>query len=267
MMFHDPALLAALLSGSFSPATLFASGEQGVWYDPSDFSTMFQDSAGTTPVTAVGDPVGKILDKSGRGNHASQSTSASRPVLQQDSGGRYYLSFDGTDDSLATSSITPGVDKAQVFAGARKLSDAATGIICEFSPTIATNAGSFYLATHDSLGAEWSASARGDAAATTNQRAYNTTLSPDTAVISATLDIAGDLSTLRRNGVAGTSGTGDKGLGNFGSYPLYIGRRGGSTLPFKGRIYGLIVRFSSANLSDATISQVETWMNSKTGAY
>lgn len=48
----------------FSPASLFASGEQGAWYDPSDLSTMFQDSAGTTPVTAVGQPVGLILDKS-----------------------------------------------------------------------------------------------------------------------------------------------------------------------------------------------------------
>ena len=66
---------------AWSPSSLFANGEQGVWYDQSDFSTMFQDSAGTTPVTAVEQPVGKILDKSGRGNHASQATSAARPVL------------------------------------------------------------------------------------------------------------------------------------------------------------------------------------------
>lgn len=43
---------------------LFTHGEQGVWYDPSDFSTMFQDASGTTPVTGVGQPVGLILDKS-----------------------------------------------------------------------------------------------------------------------------------------------------------------------------------------------------------
>ena len=60
---------------------LFANGEQGAWYDPSDLSTMFQDSAGTTPVTAVEQPVGKILDKSGRGNHASQATADARPML------------------------------------------------------------------------------------------------------------------------------------------------------------------------------------------
>lgn len=68
-------------AAAFSPASLFASGEQGAWYDPSDFSTMFQDSAGTTPVTAVEDPVGKILDKSGRGNHATQATTAAKPKL------------------------------------------------------------------------------------------------------------------------------------------------------------------------------------------
>ena len=49
---------------AFSPSSLFASGEQGAWYDPSDLSMMFQDSAGTTPVTADGQPVGLILDKS-----------------------------------------------------------------------------------------------------------------------------------------------------------------------------------------------------------
>ena len=78
----NPILTAALLSGStFTPAALFAGGEQGVWYDPTDLTTMFQDAAGTTPVTAVEQPVGLIRDKSGRGNHASQSTAASRPVL------------------------------------------------------------------------------------------------------------------------------------------------------------------------------------------
>ena len=43
---------------------LFGAGEQGVWLDPSDLTTMFQDAAGTTPVTAPGQPVGLRLDKS-----------------------------------------------------------------------------------------------------------------------------------------------------------------------------------------------------------
>ena len=60
---------------------LLSASELGLWYDPSDMSTLFQDSAGTVPVTAAEQPVGRILDKSGRGNHASQDTSTKRPVL------------------------------------------------------------------------------------------------------------------------------------------------------------------------------------------
>ena len=43
---------------------LFSASEPGAFYDPSDMSTLFQDSAGTVPVTAVEQPVGLILDKS-----------------------------------------------------------------------------------------------------------------------------------------------------------------------------------------------------------
>ena len=48
----------------FSVASLFSDGEQGVWYDPSDLTTLFQDTAGTTPVTTAGQTVGLMLDKS-----------------------------------------------------------------------------------------------------------------------------------------------------------------------------------------------------------
>ena len=44
--------------------SLFANNEQGFAYDPNDLSTMFQDAAGTVPVTAVGQAVGLMLDKS-----------------------------------------------------------------------------------------------------------------------------------------------------------------------------------------------------------
>lgn len=53
-----------VIENIFSPLELFAQGEQGVWYDPSDLTTLYQDSAGTIPVTASGDPVGLMLDKS-----------------------------------------------------------------------------------------------------------------------------------------------------------------------------------------------------------
>ena len=74
-----------LPQGTLTPmgALLFAASEPGAWYDPSDLSTMFQDEAGTTPVTAVEQPVGRMLDKSGRGNHATQATTTKRPVYSR----------------------------------------------------------------------------------------------------------------------------------------------------------------------------------------
>lgn len=65
----------------FTPKNLFKHSETGFWYDPSDLTTLFQNSAGTTPVTGVEQPVGLMLDKSGNGNNATQATSASRPTL------------------------------------------------------------------------------------------------------------------------------------------------------------------------------------------
>lgn len=86
-------------ASAFTPATLFASAEEGAWYDPSDLSTVWQDSAGTV-AGAVDSPVGKIDDKSGNANHAIQATAAARPILRQDGSGNYYLEFDGVDDYL-----------------------------------------------------------------------------------------------------------------------------------------------------------------------
>ena len=43
---------------------LFSNSEQGFFYDPNDLSTMYQDAAGTVPVTGTGQPLGLMLDKS-----------------------------------------------------------------------------------------------------------------------------------------------------------------------------------------------------------
>ena len=89
---------------TFSPADLFLNGEQGAWYDPSDLTTMFQDRAGTTPVTADGQTVGLILDKSGRGNHATAHSDAARPLYRTD-GTYHWIQFDGVDDNFDTGVI------------------------------------------------------------------------------------------------------------------------------------------------------------------
>ena len=86
---------------------------------------------------------------------------------------------------------------------------------------------------------------------------------PDTAVVTATHDIAGDLSTIRRNGVAGTNGTVDKGTGNFGNYTLYIGRRGGASLPFNGKLNQLTVLGRTPTAGE--ITNTESYIATKSG--
>lgn len=73
---------AAGSGGGYNIADLFTGGAVGIWYDPADITTLFQDAAGTVPVTAAGQPVGLMLDKSGNGVHAEQPTAGLRPVYQ-----------------------------------------------------------------------------------------------------------------------------------------------------------------------------------------
>ena len=100
-----PRLGAMMRSGGFSPETLFAGGTGGAWYDPSDLSTLFQDSAGTTPVTASGQPVGLMFDKSGNGNHATQAIAAARPIYTEGSG-LAWLAFDGVGDFMSVADVS-----------------------------------------------------------------------------------------------------------------------------------------------------------------
>lgn len=445
------ATLEWLNSGHFSPAQLFATSEPGVWYDPSDLTTMFQDSAGITPVTAPAQPVGRILDKSGRGTHATQSTSASRPtygivpatgrrnlltfseqfdnaawtstsititanavvapngtttaekivantgisptlsqLLTAISGSAYtatvyakaaelswlrfqidwitgtrvawfnlstgivgtvqsgltasisavgndwyrcsvtatsnnttgrvrfigtnadntaingdgtsgihlwgaqlelgstatayqrvvtafevteanvaslsYLSFDGIDDFMVTPTITPGTDKVQVFTGVRKLSDATTGVPVELSTNAQSVNGAFTLFTATSSGAEKYNFLSKGTSASFNGVTSSLYSAPVTNVVTSISEISTDTNTMRINGSQVATNSPDQGTGNYLAYPMYIGRRGGTSLPFNGQIYGLITRFG-ANLNTSQLVSTEGWMNTKTRAY
>ena len=261
--------ISAQYGGLFKPSSLFTTGVNGAWYDPSDFSTMFQDGAGTVPVTAVGQPVGRILDKSGRGNHAynPSGNSANCPVLQQDGTGRYYLSFNGVNQWLQTNSIdfTYG-DKMFVSAGVRKLSDAATATIVELSnsATSGANPGSFVLRAPDGAGAAtyggWSCGSIQVQAVTSA-----TYPSPDTKVLTLITNIGGKTVAVMGNSTQIATTNFNQGTGNYGNHPLYIGARAGTSMFFNGPLYGLVVAGKAASASE--IASTEAWLNQKTGAY
>lgn len=85
---------------NYSVLSLFSNGEQGVWYDPSDITTLFQDAEGTIPVTTDGDPVGLMLDKSGNNNHATQTIESLKPAYRTD-GNSHWI--EGNTDLMVSS--------------------------------------------------------------------------------------------------------------------------------------------------------------------
>ena len=130
-IYQGPNLIGARI------AELFANGEQGVWYDPSDLSTLFQDAAGTLPVTSVEQPVGRMLDKSGRGNHASQTTTTARPILSA----RYNLLsntvFAGAVSGTDSTSVQPtGWSKVFWAGGSIDVDNSADDGAITFSTTL-----------------------------------------------------------------------------------------------------------------------------------
>lgn len=96
----------------------------GALYNPSNLASLFQDSAGTIPVTAAGQPVGLMLDVSGNGFHVSQATTTARPLYQIIDGYPCIVG-DGIDDFLRTGAQIPaGPDRSTtLMVGARLLSE------------------------------------------------------------------------------------------------------------------------------------------------
>jgi hypothetical protein len=172
-----------------------------------------------------------------------------------------YLAFDGVDDGMVTGTITPATNKAQVFTGARKLSDAATQVMYETSTTTTTGTLSSLPGFDGSTpGPYWEAWSSG-----VNIITSATYPAPQTVVQTHIADIAAPVSTLRINGVQAATSSASQGAGDFIAGALNLGKRSNGNFPFNGRIYSLIMRFG-ANLTTGQITSTERWVNSKTGA-
>lgn len=96
-------LLLRPTATAFSPTSL---ANLWAWWDVATISTLFQDSAGTTPVASNADPIGYIADRSGNGRFVRQTGATStRPTYTTAvQNGLPAASFDGGDylDSVAT---------------------------------------------------------------------------------------------------------------------------------------------------------------------
>jgi hypothetical protein len=259
-------------SGGGSP-TIIAAGDGGYWCE----ATPSPLNAKTDIYFVASAPGQYVYVTAIDARPASQATGLIGPTYQRvaaatvyDTAGFLpYLAFDGLDDSMSTNSIDPGTDKAQVFAGVRKLSDAATAILTELSDAGVTSSGIFNVWSPFSTTVEYAVQSRGSAGSSSAQRLTIDNaafVSPVTNVLTGVFDIPGDLSSARINGVSQGFATGDQGGGNFNNYPLFIGARNNASSFFNGWMSSLIVRFGP-NLSTSQIEATEAWVNGKTGAY
>jgi hypothetical protein len=199
------------------------------------------------------------------GNHASQATAARRPILRQETSGKYYLEFDGVDDSLQTAAFNPNTNKAQVFVGVRQNSTGtATGQIFETSTDL--------LNTNGVIGLAWPAQSdpnilrfqsRGTIFTGVND---TTVVSPQTTIITSLTDIAAPFLIGRRDGAQVALSTGTQGSGNFLNHPLFIGSRNNASLRFAGRIYEFVIRFGP-NLDAAVVADMERYIANQTGVF
>jgi hypothetical protein len=131
LIIQKPTGAKLVMANTFSLRSALFAGTQGVWYDPSDLSTVFQDAAGTI-AGAVDQPVGRILDISGNDNHASQAVSGDRPTLRS-SGGLYWLEFvAGVNDELRTSNFLTNSLGFYCVAGLSMDSRSGVGLISMF---------------------------------------------------------------------------------------------------------------------------------------
>jgi hypothetical protein len=254
---------------AFDPATLFASGEVGAWYDPSDITTLFQDSAGTTPVTAAGQSVGRMNSKGG-GVHHLTATGTARPVYQVDGSGFPYLQGNGTTSRMATAS---GVD---LTAATRLFYSAAVRVEGTGNQAIFSNnsAGTsrfvlLYLAGASPVPRASLSTSGGDTQITVPAKGA----APYLAVNSMLLDTGGASSNarvvLRQDGVvpaqtvASAGGTG----GAFSNQPfsLFSASSAGDLFNFNGRFYGGVIR--AALTSDADALACEEYLAAKMGVF
>ena len=249
-------------SAAYSSASMFAGGEAGdAWISNREWCYTKTLGGVYENVTTSGDLVARSTGMA-NGINSDQDDVPKRPAYME-GGGLSWLAYDGVDDALQTPSIDfTGTDKMSVFAGVHRV-DATTRMVAELSPS-PSSPGMFYFISGTDIGfTAYSSLSRG----TINPGAAGgsgfSAASPSTDVVSITHDISGDLSTMRVNQVTGTSGTGDKGTGNFGNYPLNIGARNGSSIFFNGKLYGLIVRGAASTSPE--ILAAEAYLASLSG--
>lgn len=238
----------------FNPATLFAGAEQGAFYDPSDLASMWQDSAGTTPA-ANDQPIGKLDDKSGNGNHIVQATAGQRPTKRLASG-LHYAEFVGASAqwlgaNLANMRITgdlticAGVIQTAGTTGAIAVCQTSSGAVTPYE--FRYNEATTLLMRH------------ADAASF-----EDTTLTvPTTAIVTSVRRLSGVNIEMSVNGARTTTAKPIVPTADASSAFRVGGRIVDTVADLTGRLYGLVI--INRRLTDTELADLEAWMAAKAG--
>lgn len=239
-----------------SPSTLLSGGVMGAWYDPTDTSTMFQDTGGTTPVTAVGQTCARINAKSGTFAPLLQATVSLQPLVSQTAGGLYRLTFDAVDDALSTAAaqVMSQTDECTVFVAANF--NSSTNAPALWAHGGSTANGSITLSRGVPNAGSFSAVSRGTIAATATASPYLGSLSR---VITGRAKISTDIVEIFIDGALIGSSGGDQGTGGYSSRAPTIGRQFAAGLD--AHISGIFV--TNRYLTNSQIAGVTAFLKAR----
>lgn len=247
-------------TNQFNPSTFFADGTQGAWYDMSDRSTMFKVD-GTTPAVQ-GQAVGKILDKSGNGNHLVQTTESKCPVLRVDDLGNTCLDFVSDDGMRTPENINFGDDSTttmSVITACRKESTGLNQTVAELSNSVGGNQGGFRIFC--TSGELWRAIQKGTVANSLTSSAVG---NPNRCIITSVSNMSTPRHLYRRNGSVVSDSGSTLGTGTYNNHLLSIGgRAGGLSANLDGKIYALVI--VGKEITAQQIDAVEKYMSDKSG--
>jgi len=165
------------------------------------------------------------------------------PAYARFDGINYWLETGGTVDMTSTDEVT-------VLAGVTKLSDAARGQIVEFGGGTDNGAFNVFNFTDGRLYFE-------NRGTIVRSAASSVLTGPIKALLTGIGKISTDTALLRINGAQVATNSADQGTGNYGDYKFYMGSRGGASLPFNGRIYGITV--IGKLLTESELVVLEQW--------
>lgn len=254
--------------GIWTPAALPA-GVLSAWYDASVMSSLFQDTAAATPVTAAGDPVGRWNDQTTNGYNVTQATSTARPVLRQDANSKWYLELDATDDRLSFTGTALDLFRNQPqnwLAVAAFTASIAAGTPTLVGFTIAGSNNSIRYSIERTAATLRLRPRRLDADSVATLNASGSLVASTPFVVVTTMDWSTGGGVIRRNGVAASNAslTTAGNTSDTASSSASFARLGSAGTPFwGGGIYAALVGRTLPSAGE--ITNIEAWLAAKAG--